>query len=66
MMKEGAAEFFSWLDSEEAYCEITYMPACGELEIKISILGEGDFYRKRAGSFAMALEAAKKHYNRKT
>lgn len=63
-MKEGSKEFFEWLDQEDAYCEITYMPACGELEIKVSIIGEGDFYQKRAGNFALFLEAAKKHFNR--
>jgi len=63
-MYEGAEEFFNWCDREDAYCEITYMPACGEVEIKISILGEGDFYRKRAGNYKMFLEAARKHYGR--
>ncbi len=59
-MYTGSEAFFAWLDYEDAYCEITYMPACGELEIKVSILGEGDFYQKRAGTFEMFLANAKK------
>lgn len=63
-MKSGADKFLCWLDMEDAYCQITYMPACNELEIEVSILGEGHFYRKRAGNFELFLRDALKHYKR--
>lgn len=59
-MSVGAENFFKWADSEDAYVEIGYAPACGELEVRVHILGEPDFYRKRAGNFEFALEAAEK------
>lgn len=62
-MIEGVNEFFRWLEKEEAYCEITYLGGCNELEIKVSILGEGDFYIKRAGNFILYLDKVKKHYD---
>lgn len=62
-MYQGAEAFFAWCDYEDAYCEVTYLGDC-EVEIKVSILGEGDYYQKRAGSFVNFLAAAKKHYNR--
>ncbi len=64
-MNEGATEFFTWALENDAHIDASFMPACGELELKIYILGEGEFYMKRAGSFKSALPYVKKFFERK-
>lgn len=66
MLQKGALEFFAWVSSEEGFSEICYMPACNELEIKVSIPGRGDLHQKRAISFESFVEYAQDHFNKKS
>ncbi len=63
-MNTGCEEFFEWCNRNDAYALVGYMTPCGELEITIHMLGEETFYRKRAGDFERALDAAKEHFGK--
>lgn len=60
----GAEHFFEWCGKNDAMATVCYMPACSELEIRVQIFGEYEFYRKRACSFESALEGIMEDYGR--
>ncbi len=52
----GAEKFFEWCQNNDATATVCLSTACQELEIRVEIYGEYEFYRKRSCGFEDTLE----------
>lgn len=60
---DGSHEFFSWCHDHDATATVCYASSCNELEIRVEIYGEFEFYRKRAIGFEETLIQMKEEYS---